>query len=134
MKLEIHRTFVENRDGTYDLYEMPKTPDSMDDSFKGKNPMPIRPFELKTFLKVGKCPNFDFWLQECANTKTKKILEFFRNRALITWIENFFGQWNQILINVIFYVLIAVGLFNDTINDNYSFRTTKLIFYKVKWV
>lgn len=56
MKLEIHRTFVENRDGTYDLYEMPKTPDSMDDSFKGKNPMPIRPFELKTFLKVGKCP------------------------------------------------------------------------------
>lgn len=53
MKLEIYRTFVENRDGTYDLYEMPKTPESMEESYKGKNPMPIRPFELKTFLKVG---------------------------------------------------------------------------------
>lgn len=58
MKLEIYRTFVENRDGTYDLYEMPKTPESMEESYKGKNPMPIRPFELKTFLKVGK----DHWI------------------------------------------------------------------------
>lgn len=57
MKLEIYRTFVENRDGTYDLYEMPKTPESMEESYKGKNPMPIRPFELKTFLKVGKNHN-----------------------------------------------------------------------------
>lgn len=61
MKLEIYRTFVENRDGTYDLYEMPKTPESMEESYKGKNPMPIRPFELKTFLKVGK--NHD-WIWE----------------------------------------------------------------------
>lgn len=62
MKLEIYRTFVENRDGTYDLYEMPKTPESMEESYKGKNPMPIRPFELKTFLKVGK--NHNDWIWE----------------------------------------------------------------------
>ncbi|XP_041370931.1 uncharacterized protein C2orf42-like isoform X2 [Gigantopelta aegis] len=54
MPLEITRNFVENHDGTYDLYEVPKVEvENVDDSFKGKNPTPIRPFELKTFLKVG---------------------------------------------------------------------------------
>ena len=54
MPLDITRSFVENRDGTYDLYEAPRVPmDNMDDGFKTKNQTPIRPFELKTFLKVG---------------------------------------------------------------------------------
>lgn len=48
MQLEITRNFVENRDSTYDLYEIPRIEDVGD-----KNQMPIRPFELKTFLKVG---------------------------------------------------------------------------------
>ncbi|XP_060579498.1 uncharacterized protein C2orf42-like [Ruditapes philippinarum] len=48
MALEITRNFVENRDSTYDLYEVPRIEDVGD-----KSQMPIRPFELKTFLKVG---------------------------------------------------------------------------------
>lgn len=57
MPLEITRNFVENRDGTFDLYEIPKVQvENIDDSFKGKTQTPIRPFELKTFLKVGKSP------------------------------------------------------------------------------
>ena len=48
---------MENRDGTYDLYEAPKVAvENMDDAFKSKNQTPIRPFELKTFLKVGEWP------------------------------------------------------------------------------
>jgi hypothetical protein len=55
MPLDITRNFVENRDGTYDLYEVPKVQvENLDEPFKGKNPLPIRPFELKTYLKVGK--------------------------------------------------------------------------------
>ncbi|XP_052828845.1 uncharacterized protein C2orf42 isoform X2 [Octopus bimaculoides] len=54
MPLEITRNFVENRDGTYDLYEVPKVQvESIDDTYKSKHQTPIRPFELKTFLKVG---------------------------------------------------------------------------------
>ncbi|XP_069140399.1 uncharacterized protein C2orf42 homolog [Argopecten irradians] len=54
MPLDITRNFVENRDGTYDLYEVPKVEvENIDEAFKGKSPMPIRPFELKTYLKVG---------------------------------------------------------------------------------
>ena len=53
MPLEITRNFVENRDSTYDLYEIPKDLENVDESMKPKN-MPIRPFELKTYLKVGK--------------------------------------------------------------------------------
>ena len=49
MALEITRNFVENRDSTYDLYEVPRIEDVGD-----KSQMPIRPFELKTYLKVGK--------------------------------------------------------------------------------
>lgn len=46
--LELSRRFVENRDGSFDLYNAPK--ENAVDSY-GKQP--IRPFELKTFLKVG---------------------------------------------------------------------------------
>lgn len=53
MALDITRNFVENRDGTYDLYEVPKV-ETENVELQGKNPMPIRPFELKTYLKVGK--------------------------------------------------------------------------------
>lgn len=55
MQLEITRNFVENRDGTYELYEVPKPfpLESADDQFKGKSQTAIRPFELKTYLKVG---------------------------------------------------------------------------------
>ena len=46
---------MENRDGTYDLYEIPKVRvENVDDQYKGKNPVLIRPFELKTYLRVGK--------------------------------------------------------------------------------
>lgn len=48
--LEVTRRFVENRDGTFDLYNAPK--ENTVDSLYGKQP--IRPFELKTYLKVGK--------------------------------------------------------------------------------
>lgn len=54
MPLEITRSFVENRDGTFDLYEVPKVAvENIDETYKAKNQTPIRPFELKTFLKVG---------------------------------------------------------------------------------
>ena len=49
MPLEITRSFVENRDGTFDPYE----PKVKQNSQYG-NVKPIRPFELKTYLKVGK--------------------------------------------------------------------------------
>nr|KAG5705163.1 hypothetical protein BaRGS_030880 [Batillaria attramentaria] len=52
MPLEITRSFVENRDGTFDLYEVPKVAvENIDETYKAKNQTPIRPFELKTFLK-----------------------------------------------------------------------------------
>ena len=54
MPLEITRSFVENRDGTFDLYLSP-TP-LMDIPGIGLKATPIRPFELKTYLKVGKFP------------------------------------------------------------------------------
>ncbi|KAH9503249.1 hypothetical protein Btru_068557 [Bulinus truncatus] len=50
--LDLTRSFVENRDGTYDPYEAPR-PDAFSDTNKIKNHTPIRPFELKTYLKVG---------------------------------------------------------------------------------
>ncbi len=53
MPLEITRAFVENRDSTYNLYETPKVQvENLNETY-GKNQTPIRPFELKTFLKVG---------------------------------------------------------------------------------
>lgn len=57
MPLEITRSFVENRDGTFDLYEPPKslTENGTDVACKTDNQPAIKPFELKTFLKVGEC-------------------------------------------------------------------------------
>ncbi|RUS91919.1 hypothetical protein EGW08_000321 [Elysia chlorotica] len=49
--LDLTRTFVENRGGTFEPYEPPR-PDTFSES-KHKNHTPIRPFELKTYLKVG---------------------------------------------------------------------------------
>ncbi|KAK6185066.1 hypothetical protein SNE40_007386 [Patella caerulea] len=56
ISLDITRSFIENRDGSYELYEAPKVEvESLDDTIKNqtKNQTPIRPFERKTFLKVG---------------------------------------------------------------------------------
>ncbi|XP_063435138.1 uncharacterized protein C2orf42-like isoform X1 [Mytilus trossulus] len=53
MSLDITRNFVENRDGTYDLYEVPKVDVENVEDGKANKQMPIRPFELKTYLKVG---------------------------------------------------------------------------------
>lgn len=53
MSLDITRNFVENRDGTYDLYEVPKVDVENVEDGKINKQMPIRPFELKTYLKVG---------------------------------------------------------------------------------
>ena len=51
--LEITRSFVENHDGTFDLCDCPHV-DNIGDTLKAKNQTPIRPAELKTFLKVGR--------------------------------------------------------------------------------
>lgn len=51
MPLEITRSFVENRDGTFDPYEVPKVEQSDNEHLRKQTP--IRPFELKTYLRVG---------------------------------------------------------------------------------
>ena len=53
MPLEITRSFVENRDGTFDPYEVPKF-DGISESERLRKQTSIRPFELKTYLRVGK--------------------------------------------------------------------------------
>ena len=52
MPLEITRSFVENRDGTFDPYDVPKV-ESYADGEQVRKQTPIRPFELKTYLRVG---------------------------------------------------------------------------------
>ena len=53
MPLQITRSFVENRDGTYDVYELPSRA-AVEGASEGiKHQTPIRPFELKTYLRVG---------------------------------------------------------------------------------
>ena len=49
--LEITRSFVENRDGTYDLYQPPIITPEILQSCNGRQP--ILPAQLKTYLKVG---------------------------------------------------------------------------------
>uniref|UniRef100_A0A1B6HG95 SWIM-type domain-containing protein n=1 Tax=Homalodisca liturata TaxID=320908 RepID=A0A1B6HG95_9HEMI len=51
MPLEITRSFVENQDGTYDVYEASNLKDEA--YSKMDNAPRIKPMELKTFLKVG---------------------------------------------------------------------------------
>ncbi|XP_041501187.1 uncharacterized protein C2orf42 homolog isoform X2 [Microtus oregoni] len=55
MPLEITRSFIQNRDGTYELFKCPKVEvESIAETYGRieKQPM-LRPLELKTFLKVG---------------------------------------------------------------------------------
>ena len=50
--LDISRRFIENRDGTFDIYEPPRTTSTLLlDNSCGRQP--ILPAELKTFLKIG---------------------------------------------------------------------------------
>lgn len=55
MPLEITRSFVENRDGTYELFKCPKVQvESIAEAYSRMEKQPtIRPLELKTFLRVG---------------------------------------------------------------------------------
>ncbi|KAM4678038.1 uncharacterized protein C2orf42 homolog [Discoglossus pictus] len=54
MPLEITRSFVQNRDGTYELFKCPKVEvESIAETYGRIEKQPIRPLELKTFLKVG---------------------------------------------------------------------------------
>lgn len=56
MPLEITRSFVENRDGTYEPFHRRK---DENEAFRKTDSQPlIKPLELKTFLKVGKSAIF----------------------------------------------------------------------------
>ncbi|KAM6220800.1 uncharacterized protein C2orf42 homolog isoform 1-T1 [Rhynchocyon petersi] len=55
MPLEITRSFIQNRDGTYELFKCPKVAvESIAETYGRIEKQPVlRPLELKTFLKVG---------------------------------------------------------------------------------
>uniref|UniRef100_A0A8C6ZI15 Putative treble-clef zinc-finger domain-containing protein n=1 Tax=Nothoprocta perdicaria TaxID=30464 RepID=A0A8C6ZI15_NOTPE len=55
MPLEITRSFIQNRDGTYELFKCPKVEvENIAETYGRLEKQPaIRPLELKTFLKVG---------------------------------------------------------------------------------
>ncbi|XP_059687530.1 uncharacterized protein C2orf42 homolog [Gavia stellata] len=55
LPLEITRSFIQNRDGTYELFRCPKVEvESIAEAYGHPEKQPaIRPLELKTFLKVG---------------------------------------------------------------------------------
>ncbi|XP_051896731.1 uncharacterized protein C2orf42 homolog isoform X2 [Pristis pectinata] len=55
MPLEVTRSFIENRDGTYELFKCPKVQvESIAEAYSRVEKQPtIRPLELKTFLRVG---------------------------------------------------------------------------------
>lgn len=55
MPLEITRSFIQNRDGTYELFKCPKVEvENIAESYGRIEKQPVlRPLELKTFLKVG---------------------------------------------------------------------------------
>ncbi|KAM5228325.1 uncharacterized protein C2orf42 homolog isoform 2-T2 [Ctenodactylus gundi] len=55
MPLEITRSFIQNRDGTYELFRCPKVAvESVAETYGRVEKQPVlRPLELKTFLKVG---------------------------------------------------------------------------------
>uniref|UniRef100_A0A4X2L1G3 Chromosome 2 open reading frame 42 n=1 Tax=Vombatus ursinus TaxID=29139 RepID=A0A4X2L1G3_VOMUR len=56
MPLEITRSFIQNRDGTYELFKCPKVEvENIAETYGRLEKQPVlRPLELKTFLKVGK--------------------------------------------------------------------------------
>ncbi|XP_072122850.1 uncharacterized protein C2orf42 homolog isoform X2 [Mobula birostris] len=55
MPLEVTRSFIENRDGTYELFKCPKVQvENIAEAYSRVEKQPtIRPLELKTFLRVG---------------------------------------------------------------------------------
>ncbi|XP_002735818.1 uncharacterized protein C2orf42-like [Saccoglossus kowalevskii] len=55
MPLEITRSFVENRDGSYSEFNVPKVEvETIAEAYrKTEGQPPIKPFELKTYMKVG---------------------------------------------------------------------------------
>ncbi|KFO77751.1 Uncharacterized protein C2orf42, partial [Cuculus canorus] len=55
LPLEITRSFIQNRDGSYELFRCPKVEvESIAEAYRHPEKQPaIRPLELKTFLKVG---------------------------------------------------------------------------------
>ncbi|XP_031806508.1 uncharacterized protein C2orf42 homolog isoform X2 [Sarcophilus harrisii] len=55
MPLEITRSFIQNRDGTYELFKCPKVEvENIAETYGRLEKQPVlRPLELKTFLKVG---------------------------------------------------------------------------------
>ncbi|EDL91240.1 similar to Hypothetical protein MGC25529 (predicted), isoform CRA_c [Rattus norvegicus] len=55
MPLEITRSFIQNQDGTYELFKCPKVEvESIAETYGRIEKQPVlRPLELKTFLKVG---------------------------------------------------------------------------------
>ena len=55
MPLEVTRSFVENKDGTYSRYVSPKVDvEHVGEAYRrAAGQVPIKPFELKTFLKIG---------------------------------------------------------------------------------
>lgn len=56
MPLEVTRSFIQNRDGTYEPFKCPKVEvESIPETYGRleKQPPVLRPLELKTFLKVG---------------------------------------------------------------------------------
>ncbi|KAH1177163.1 hypothetical protein KIL84_010865 [Mauremys mutica] len=58
MPLEITRSFIQNRDGTYELFKCPKVEvESIAETYECLDKQPILwPLELKTFLKVAMGP------------------------------------------------------------------------------
>lgn len=52
MPLELSQSFVKNIDGTYSRFRCPEPP-PQPDGHKTERPLPIRPLELRTFLRVG---------------------------------------------------------------------------------
>lgn len=57
MPLKITRSFIQNQDGTYEPFKCPKVEvESIPDTYGRLEKQPVlRPLELKTFLKVGRC-------------------------------------------------------------------------------
>ncbi|XP_056177687.1 LOW QUALITY PROTEIN: uncharacterized protein C2orf42 homolog [Falco biarmicus] len=54
LPLEITRSFIQNRDGTYEPFRCPRVEvESIAEAYGHERQPPIRPLELRTFLKVG---------------------------------------------------------------------------------
>lgn len=73
MPLELHQSFVKNTDGSYSRFQCPE-PQIEPEGNRSDRPQAIRPMELRTFLKVGKClplnPFFFFFFFKAANVQS----------------------------------------------------------------